>query len=257
VQEECPDRLLIPYEYESVAKYMMTTRRDNAYPCTIITQCSADRLTNLENQARLWGGAISVAVYIPTTSILAKSAAMNKVHDLVRKLEDDKSYTGWLTISLLFGHEETPWRWSCNVDGAVGAPLYPINALRNLAIAASGSLPHTSAVQTPLLFLLDVDFMPSPGLNAWIAAESRNATFLDTFKAGSMMVVPAFETESLAPKKPSSQSFLSGVWGGGQDSPAVPRPSLSGILSGLRDGSVQVFHGKRFAPGHRPTNTPL
>jgi hypothetical protein len=238
---------------------MMTTRNGN-YPCVIITQCSADRLTNLESQARLWGGAVSAAVYIPTTTNLDKAAAIDQIHDLIRKLENDKSYSGWLTVSLLFGHEDTPWRWSCDKkeDGAVGAPLYPINALRNLAIAASGTPAHIGAVQTPLLFLLDVDFMPSPGLNAWITAESRNMTFLDSFKSGSMLVVPAFETASFAVQKESAlQGLLNGLWGSRQESsPALPKPTLRGILSGLRDGSVQVFHGKRFAPGHRPTNTP-
>jgi hypothetical protein len=164
-------------------------------------------------------------------------------------------------VSLLFGHEDTPWRWSCDAkdQGAVGAPLYPINALRNLAIAASGIPAHTGATQTPLLFLLDVDFMPSPGLNAWITAESRNMTFLDTFKSGSMLVVPAFETESFTAQKESvMQGLLSGLRGSKQGGtlPAAPRPTLQGILSGLHDGTVQVFHGKRFAPGHRPTNTP-
>jgi glycosyltransferase-like protein LARGE len=199
----------------------------------IITQCSIDRFDNLESLSRLWGGTVSAAVYVPTTSSAIKLSVLNKVHELILRLDKDASYTGQLVISVLFGHEDAPWRWSCKHEAAVGFPLYPINALRNLAIAAAGTRHQPGAAHTPLYFLLDVDFMPSPGLRKWLEQNAKNATFMARINAGSMIVVPAFETRL-----------------------SVKKPTLPAVLDGLRKSTVQVFHGKRFPPGHMATNTP-
>jgi hypothetical protein len=231
-QEECPDRLLTPNEYESVARYLSTSRALD-HSCVIITQCSVDRLATLENQARLWGGEVSSAVYVPTTSTAAKVKAMKLIHELIARLDADAGYTGRLTLSILFGHEDASWRWSCKHEAAVGFPLYPINALRNLALAAAGTRNRPGAAPIPLYFLLDVDFMPSPGLHQWVEQNAQNKTFMGLINSGSMIVVPAFETHL-----------------------PVRKPTLPAVLIGLRKNTVQVFHSKRFPPGHLPTNTP-
>jgi hypothetical protein len=212
----------------------MVTSKKVEFACVIITQCSADRLDNLENMARIWGGSVSAAVYVPTSSTATKIEALKNIQDMILRLDADATYGGRLTVSLLFGHEDAPWRWSCTHEAAVGFALYPINALRNLAIAASGTPKRLDAVYAPLYFLLDVDFMPSPELNAWIEMNAKDEAFLEHMRKGSMIVVPAFET---------------GL--------SVTKFTLPAVLDGLNKDTIQVFHGKRFPPGHNSTNTPL
>jgi len=100
--------------------------------------------------------------------------------------------------------------------------LYPINALRNLAAGEA---------RTELVFLLDVDFVPSAGLLREL--QQQRPALLDTLAASrTALVVPAFEVDAAAPM-PRVQSSLSAL---------------------LRRGAASSFHEAHFRHGHGPTD---
>jgi len=159
------DTLVQPLDYKMQPRFLST----KSFPqtaataqCTLVTQCSVDRLGRLEQQARAWGGRLSAAVYISTASTTERSAGLDAVKQLVHRLESDSAYTGQLVVSVLYGHEDSPWLWDGAGTDNLDGPLYPINALRNLAGAV---------VTTPLVFLVDVDFVPSVGLLQSVQSE--------------------------------------------------------------------------------------
>ena len=125
------------------------------------------------------------------------------------------------------------------------AGLYPINALRNLAL---------SHARTELVFLLDVDFVPSQGLLRDLLHEDEEpfhggegATSGDTPKMSMLqrlrtsrtaLVLPAFE---VMPKHrlPKQQA------------------SLTSLLTGCSPPGATPFHCAHFAAGHAPTDFAL
>jgi hypothetical protein len=229
VNDQCPDKFQTPFEYESVVQYRTVKRtKRREFPCVLITQCSTDRLGNLEKQARAWGGALSVGIYIPTGTISEKVRALQTVHNFATRLSKDRTFSGWIVISILFGHEEFPWRWNCTDPEAVGFPLYPINALRNLAAAGVGG---EDGPNSPLYFLVDVDFIPSPGLEL-LTYKNAHKGLIERCQLGHAIVIPAFE---------SRKKF--------------DFPTLDFVISGLKSGDVFQFHGRRIAVGHNPTNS--
>lgn len=237
--DECPDVMTHPLEYPSIAQFTTTATKANTSIalCTLITQCSVDRFDNLFQQARAWNGPVSAAIYIHTTSDAKIHTQTSAVADLIEKLNKDDTFQGSLTVSLLFGHENATSRWKCNNPEAIGAPLYPINALRNLATAAAFTPPVTANATSegahprtpPLMFLLDADFIPSPGLLQW----ASRPTVVDRCDSGEVIVVPAFEAK-------------------GMNHTTVP--TLQYVLGGAHSRSVFQFHKDRFPPGHTPTN---
>jgi len=102
-------------------------------PITLVTQLSMDRLPSLERLVDAWQAPISAAIYVASWS--GEEAVLQ------RYLKRSEAACKWLTISIIFrrGMAET----------------YLIQTLRNLAMnLAKGSS----------IFLLDVDFIPSPRL---------------------------------------------------------------------------------------------
>jgi glycosyltransferase-like protein LARGE len=188
-----------------------------------------DRLPRLKKQAHVWAGCVSAAVYISTASAAEKAAGLAAVQALVRELDEDATYAGSLVVSVLYGHEDSPWLWDCTTPGAADGALYPINALRNLA---------ASVVQSALVFLVDVDFVPSAGLQQWVQRAAAEQNLLVRCDAGELVVVPAFER--VVPTDHADADAL-GL-------------SLEAVCAGLEHGSVTAFHVKHFPAGHSPTN---
>ena len=196
---------------------------------TLVTQCSVDRLPQLEAQARAWNGPISVAIFVksPDTDLpsianlharLLESTNAAMEITLVHALEDDEDFTEYDT-------------------------LYPINtlvrpasprAMRCLAlIDAAFVWQRNIAVdhaRTDLLFLLDVDFVPSRKLRKLCKTQLWTADVAQQASSGCLTVVPAFEVIDTIPTE--------------QDE----------IFAQLKAGTAEPFHVSRFAKGHQPTD---
>lgn len=204
--------------------------------CTLITQCSVDRLPQLEEQIKSWKSGISVAIYIPS-SLKEKEESLQKVNELIIKLKNCFNY--YVVISLLYGHECDSMKqfWDLmnpNLDPVT--PLYPINNLRNLAVIAS-----KSTINSPLLFLVDVDFIPSSNLSTWI--DNSNSWMISKCDNGEVFVVPAFEREENYSNLNKNEN--------GNKSENNPNEIL---LEGLECGFITPFHVSHFPAGHQPTN---
>eukprot|EP00965_Chrysotila_dentata_P047682 1581728-Pleurochrysis_carterae.AAC.3 len=106
-------------------------------------------------------------------------------------------------------------------SGAAAAPLYPINALRALAL---------SGTRTDLVFLVDVDFVPSSLLLRDLRADTALLSLLELTRTAA--VIPAFEVDASSPL-PTSQSALA-------------------VL--CAEGSASPFHVRHFPAGHAPTD---
>lgn len=71
-----------------------------------------------------------MAVYISTATEETISDSLDALKRLIRRLDADLTFSGCLIVSVLFGHEDSPWKWDDSVPGDASGPLYPINALR-------------------------------------------------------------------------------------------------------------------------------
>jgi glycosyltransferase-like protein LARGE len=223
--DQAPDALSQPFEYRTIYQYQTFGREGSKMePCVLITQLSVERLHRLEVQARAWGGPISAAIYVPTRN--GTSSMVDKIRQFSERMSNDSTYAGWMSLSILFGHEDSPWRYKCS-NSTSRVLLYPINALRNLAVTASSGSKGSSF---PLFFLLDVDFTPSKGLRGWIQAETKIG-LVKRCKRGDMIVVPAFETNT-----------------------TDAGPTIEWALQGYNEKTVVPFHSDHFRHGHGSTN---
>jgi hypothetical protein len=226
--DQCPDFFKKPLEYRSVVQYRIIPDKSfTKNHCVVITQCSVDRLDNLERLARAWDGALSAAIYISTANTSVQAESVRKIEDFATKMTEDRSFHGFIMISLLYGHEDSPWRYDCPRAPKPRFPLYPINNLRNLAVIGSGG---PNGTPFPLFLLMDVDFVPSVGLHAWVQSHAT-VGLIARCNRGDLIVIPAFDSS-----KP------------------MPNPTLSKLFAGMADGYVEQFHWKRHGDGHKATN---
>jgi hypothetical protein len=150
---------------------------------TLVTQCSDDRLPQLARTAAGWGGGcIAVAV------LLSRNAGVRAARAQVRTLVDAayKVNGCWMKVLLVMDARPPP------AGGVLTAPgaLYPINALRNLALAAAC---------TELILVADVDQCPSRGLADALADAGRYLAIADALLSSrTALVVPAFEPTATA-----------------------------------------------------------
>lgn len=199
---------------------------------TLVTQCSTDRLASLEAQVHAWGGPVSVAVYISTASRSTLQAQLQAVRDTVTRLSaspDGASYD----VALVFGQE------GC-ADTEEGAwvsderhGLYPINALRNVALCQAQRDPICRRV-----LLVDVDFIPYPqGMCARLCCFYEQQALKGCSEAIEQLgalVIPAFSVDMPFPPTQS-----------------LDKPELSALY---QQGKAWGFHTRHFPQGHRATN---
>lgn len=126
-----------------------------------MTQCSIDRLAKLEAQVRSWNGWLSAAVYVSTATELQTNESLESIKALIQRLDADLTFSGCLTVSILLGHEDSPWKWDDGLPGAAAGPLYPINALR--CVPFDGQ--HDKAV-CDIMLLLPLP-LPCLGTSQW------------------------------------------------------------------------------------------
>jgi hypothetical protein len=233
---------ITPLDYDVIPRYAVVQggkRHDDICTpsvCTLTTQCSLDRLGQLEEQLAAWGGDASVAVYLPFTTGNHFHPARRDIDLFIERFKTEDKFTGSLTISLLFGHENNTDLWDVIGEAIESdtSPLYPINNLRNLAVAASAPLSDSprASVASPLIFLVDVDFIPSPGLLSLLTH-----AIVSRCTEGNCFIVPAFECPL--------DFDLESIW-----TDMLPKARLTEAYA---KGDVSGFHTAHFPKGHSPT----
>ena len=129
--------------------------------CTIVTQCSLDRLDKLVAQAAHWPGDMVGAVLSfdgASGERVPRRVAEQRVREACARIGATPR-SGSVRLALF---EEEGDRGGCRGGGEL-ARLYPINAMRNAALGLAGS---------ELVLPLDVDFLPSAGLHAEVAGSA-------------------------------------------------------------------------------------
>ena len=147
---------------------------------TLVTQLSPDRLQRIQQLASVWQGPISAAVFVghDTYGGVQQLLSLWGTSELVRKHVDFHLVSTDAVGTL---HETK-------------AP-YPINALRNLA---------WQYARTNQLFLLDVDFIPNPGMREYAIKLWPKLRAVPGLKK-SVYVIPGFESFKALDKWPKTR----------------------------------------------------
>ena len=215
---------------------------------TLVTQLSADRLPKLEAQIAAWSGPVSAAVYVSgghnggmngddaaASAAEAELAAMaRRAHDAGRLwrvsvvlVRPDRAATAAAAAAAKdVAAEGVAYPEEKGVAATYDAE-YPVNALRNVAL---------DAAKTDLVFLLDVDFVPSSGAREAVLAAGASTACA----RGDALVVPAFELADGA------------AVGGAAD---VAAAGTAGFRAATRERVVEPFHVGHYPAGHRATDS--
>ncbi|GAA5847740.1 hypothetical protein JCM9279_005013 [Rhodotorula babjevae] len=112
---------------------------------TLVTQLSVSRLSRLDRLLAAWDGPLSAAIYlVDEADIVTLSAHLSPTR--MRSPE-------WQRVSLVVLKPD----FSVHEEALLARLRYPINRLRNLALALAPS---------PYVLVIDVDFVPSSNLHA-------------------------------------------------------------------------------------------
>ena len=122
-----------------------------------------DRLPRLREQASVWHGTLSVAIYIrpDEQSGAEHAAALDAIRSLYNEVESRQQCR--LIISLLYAIDPA------NAEHEFDT-LYPINALRNVAIRQT---------EARLIMVIDIDFVPSENFWEYLSDESRYSLLVE------------------------------------------------------------------------------
>ncbi|KAK2490287.1 hypothetical protein MC885_009898 [Smutsia gigantea] len=165
---------------------------------TLVAQLSMDRLQVLETLCRHWPGPMSLALYLTDA----------EAQQFLRFVEASVVLSARQDVAYHMVYRE--------------GPLYPINQLRNVALAQ---------VLTPYVFLSDIDFLPAHSLYDYLRASIGQLELRSGRKAA--LVVPAFETLHYHFRFPSSKVDL---------------------LALLDAGALYTFRYHEWPQGHAPTD---
>jgi len=192
-----------------------------SFMVTLVTQCSLDRLKNLEELLARWKGSASVAVFIGDDDDKENAKALisgciGRAHQRAQKAN---------------GEENTQWDVAVNLmQSIVPDSPYPINLLRNVALlAAKEHQRNLGVIDHAAVFLVDVDFRPSNNLHETLLSVNAADKIIQQKKA---VVCPAFETKA------------------GTDSPK----RVSELISLFETAEADGFHVSHFPQGHSPTD---
>nr|XP_020142088.1 LARGE xylosyl- and glucuronyltransferase 2 isoform X3 [Microcebus murinus] len=165
---------------------------------TLVTQLSMDRLQMLEALCRHWPGPMSLALYLTDA----------EAQQFLRFVEASPVLSARQDVAYHVVYRE--------------GPLYPINQLRNVALAQA---------LTPYVFLSDIDFLPAYSLYDSLRASIEQLGLGGRRKAA--LVVPAFETLHYRFSFPTSKAEL---------------------LALLDAGALHTFRYHEWPRGHAPTD---
>lgn len=164
---------------------------------TLVAQLSMDRLQMVEQLCKHWEGPISFALYMSDAE--AQQFLSYALGSAI--LRDRKNVAYHIVYR----------------DGQ----FYPVNFLRNVAL---------QQVNTPYVFLTDIDFLPMHGLYEYLKRVISQMSMETSKKA---LIVPAFETQRYRLKFPKSKAVL---------------------LSMLDMGTLFTFRYHVWTKGHASTN---
>nr|XP_031315586.1 LARGE xylosyl- and glucuronyltransferase 2 isoform X1 [Camelus dromedarius] len=165
---------------------------------TLVAQLSMDRLQMLEALCRHWPGPMSLALYLTDA----------EAQQFLRFVETSAVLSARQDVAYHLVYRE--------------GPFYPINQLRNVALAQA---------LTPYVFLSDIDFLPAYSLYNYLRASIEQLELDGGRKAA--LVVPAFETLHYRFSFPTSKAEL---------------------LALLDAGSLHTFRYHEWPRGHAPTD---
>ena len=165
---------------------------------TLVTQLSMDRLPLLGPLCEQWNGPMSVALY---ASDAESQQFLLRFHRAQSTLRSCRS------IALHIVYKE--------------GQFYPVNYLRNVAL---------TNVQTPYVFLTDIDFLPMPDLYSYIREAIQVLGMAHGRRA---LVIPAFETLLYKFNFPNNKAEL---------------------LKMLTANTAYTFRYHIWPKGHSPTN---
>jgi glycosyltransferase-like protein LARGE len=170
---------------------------------TLFTQVSLDRIGLVHDLIRRWEGPLSIAIYIESINDMpALQLVINRLKSMIIG-----NHAKSVIISLLFGIE---FLYHAGFKGHVSTArhpydlLYPINALRNLAL---------SQCQTELVFSLDTDFVPSDLSHTTLHLNQKRllSTLMNTTEQ-TVAVVAAFEVEPSSKERIFSYTKLTSAY---------------------------------------------
>ncbi|GAB6025957.1 LARGE xylosyl- and glucuronyltransferase 1 [Chamberlinius hualienensis] len=164
---------------------------------TLVAQLSMDRLQMVEALCKQWEGPISFSLYMSDAE-----AQLFLSYALGSDILNQRKNVGYHVVYK---------------DGQ----FYPVNFLRNVAL---------QQVNTPYVFLTDIDFLPMIGLYEYLR---RQISVMDMGTKKKALVVPAFETQRYRLKFPHSKAEL---------------------LSMLDMGTLFTFRYHVWTKGHAPTD---
>eukprot|EP00808_Paulinella_micropora_P000192 g70521.t1 len=194
------------------------TAATSGWDVTLVSQGTADKLTAVRQTCGRWRGQISFALFAQTEE--DASLAERKAREAFNGCLGD------VTMKL-----------------CVGAPdqAYPINPLRNLAIAQ---------VRTSHFLLVDADLVPSVGLYDAIVSQDNDMILADPYSA---LVVPTFEQLD-----DEVQSAVAAVPERGQknslNKTLQSPPDIVSLHNCMQAQKCQVFK-ERIAAGHGHVET--
>lgn len=177
-------------------QYELSTLSDGA-DITLVAQLSMDRLQMLEAICRHWTGPISLALYMSDA----------EAQQFLRYAQASEVLSGRRNVGYHIVYKE--------------GQFYPINFLRNVAL---------KNVQTPYVFLTDIDFLPMYGLYDYLRSSILQ---LERSQRKAALIVPAFETLHYRLTFPKSKAEL---------------------LTMLDMGSLYTFRYHVWPQGHAPTD---
>lgn len=164
---------------------------------TLVAQLSMDRLQMVEALLEQWNGPVSLAMYMSDSEV--------------------QQFLGYAQASKTLSERKNIGYHIVYRDG----PFYPINKLRNVALAQ---------VTTPYVFLSDIDFLPMAGLYEYLKRSVAQVGMSESRKG---LVVPAFETLLYRIPFPKSKAEL---------------------LNMLNYGTLFTFRYHVWPQGHAPSN---
>ncbi|KAM9660105.1 xylosyl- and glucuronyltransferase LARGE2 isoform 5-T5 [Trichechus inunguis] len=169
-----------------------------AHDVTLVAQLSMDRLQMLEALCSHWPGPMSLALYLTDA----------ETQQFLRFVEASTVLSARSNVAYHVVYRE--------------GPLYPVNHLRNVALAQA---------LTSYVFLSDIDFLPAYSLYGYLRASIKQLDLGSQRKVA--LVVPAFESLHYRLSFPTSKAEL---------------------LALLDAGSLYTFRYDVWPRGHAPTD---
>eukprot|EP00928_Gymnodinium_smaydae_P001212 TRINITY_DN10452_c0_g1_i1.p1 TRINITY_DN10452_c0_g1~~TRINITY_DN10452_c0_g1_i1.p1 ORF type:complete len:1741 (+),score=335.54 TRINITY_DN10452_c0_g1_i1:88-5310(+) len=200
----------------------------------LVTQCSIDRLPKLRAQLEAWDGEVSVAIFVDASrETLAAAEARRDIIKMCAHAAsthaERRGTDAQLAWTVAVVHKLPEEEQRCPEYDR----LYPVNTLRNEALRNA---------RADMVFLLDVDFVPSRQLYSRLtneedtaACKRLDATLRSAGPSGNpvALVIPAFEVKHTLG--------------------ALPRDSEA-LRNALDKGDAEGFHIQQFPKGHRATD---